>query len=425
MLDVQNPEIKVDEIMQRIQEKVRLRREQSAPPQVGSGPTVPADSSIAFNQLIAQARDLAQVGVNLPEMSRTHGLKRMIAAPVAKAFLRVAQLITRDQRAFNNAMISALQAFDERLAHRALEIADRFDDVGTKHAAFLQRMDEIEGRIRAVQEDQRAHAARLDQLRTALSLQERRLTLLLEEARRRLPGPLDGKQLETFAAELPHVADARYLGFEDAFRGSREEIKERIAIYVPRLKAAQETTGGAPVLDVGCGRGELLEMLRGSGVKASGVDSNGAAIEKCRELQLDATAGDAFDVLAKVPDGSLGGLTALHVVEHLPFELVVRLLDESLRVLRPGGIVIFETPNPTNVLVGASNFYIDPTHRNPVHPQTLHYLFEARGLVQVETLMLHPFPKEMQLPESGSPVARFLNEHFLGPQDYAVIGRRP
>src|ERR1700737_2519203 len=109
MLDVQNPDIKVDEIMQRIQEKVRLRREHAVPRQAGTGAPVPADSLI-FNQLLAQARDTAQVGVNVPPMSRTHGLKRRLAAAVAKAFLRLAQLITRDQRAFNQAVVAALQA---------------------------------------------------------------------------------------------------------------------------------------------------------------------------------------------------------------------------------------------------------------------------------------------------------------------------
>jgi len=413
MLDVQNPDIKVDEIMQRIQEKVRLRREHAVPRQPGTGAPVPADSLI-FNQLLAQARDTAQVGLNVPPMSRTHGLKRKLAASVAKAFLRLAQLITRDQRTFNQAVVAALQALSERLAHDSARTTQRVDELAAKNDA---RMGEVESA-------QRAYDLKLDQLRTALSLQERRLTLLLEEARRRLPEPLDPVQLRTFADELPHLADAGYLGFEDAFRGSREEIKKRVSIYVARLRAAEAGTDKAPILDLGCGRGELLEVLREQGLKASGVDSNTAAVDKCRELELDVLMGDAFEALGKLPEGSLGGLTALHVVEHLPFPLVMKLLDETLRVLRPGGIVIFETPNPNNVLVGATTFYLDPTHRNPVHPQTLRYLLEARGLTQVETMMLHPYPKEMRIPEDTA-VARIFNDYFYGPQDYAVLGRRP
>src|SRR5205807_3907985 len=139
------------------------------------------------------------------------------------------------------------------------------------------------------------------------------------------------------------------------------------------------------------GRGELLEVLRDAGMKASGVDSNTAAIEICRRSNLEVVQGDLFAALAKVPDGSLGAVTALHVVEHIPHSSLLKLLDEAVRVLRPGGIAIFETPNPQNVRVGATTFYLDPTHRNPVHPQTLQFLAQSRGLTQVETLLLHPY----------------------------------
>src|SRR6267378_145682 len=325
MLDVQNPDIKVDEIMQRIQEKVRLRRAETAPPQVGTGAAVPADSSLMLNQLLAQARDLAQVGVNLPPMSRTHGLKRSIATVVARLVLRVAQLITRDQRAFNQAVVATLQAFTERLASDSAQSAQRVEEMFARIGALSPRLAELEA-------ERRAQGLKLDQLRTALSLQERRLTMLLEEARKRLPQPLDAKQLQTLAEELPHVGDAGYLSFEDAFRGSRADVKERVSVYLPKLRAAQAGTAKAPIVDLGCGRGELLETLRQQGLEASGVDNNAAAVEKCRELKLDVTLGDMFEVLGKIPDGTLGGLTALHVVEHLPFPLVLRLLDESLRV---------------------------------------------------------------------------------------------
>jgi len=428
MLDVQNPDIKVDEIMQRIQEKVRLGRKQAAPQQVATAAPVATGPSLIFSHLLAQLRDTAQVGASLPPMSRIHGLKRSLATVVANAFLRMAQLITRDQRTFNQAAIAALQAVIDRLGYDSAETAQRLDEFAAKSAAVAQSLVDLNARLRALEDEaassRRAHGLKLDQLGTAVSLQERRLTVLLEEARRRLPQPLDARQLQTFADELPHVADAGYLSFEDAFRGPREEIKERISIYVPKLRAVEAGTDKAPILDLGCGRGELLEVLREQGLKASGVDSNTAAVDKCRELKLDVVLGDMFEVLGKLPDGSLGGLTAMHVVEHLPFALVLRLVDETLRVLRPGGIAIFETPNPNNILVGATNFYLDPTHRNPVHPRTLQYLFEARGLTQVETMMLHPYAKEICIPEDTA-VARIFNEYFYGPQDYSVLGRRP
>jgi SAM-dependent methyltransferase len=434
MLDVQNPEIKVDDIMQRIQEKVRLQREHAASAPPGTSSPVGPGSSLMFSQLLEPLRATAQVGAALPPMSRTHGVKRKAATLAGKAFLRMAQLITRDQRAFNQAVVEALQALVDQVVPESKRTASRVDELAGKQAAGAQRLDDLDGRLRALEAKtaaldaesaagRKAQGVRIEELRIALSLQERRLTLLLEEARKRLPAPLDKAQLEAFAGELPHVADAGYLAFEDAFRGSREEIKRRVSVYVPRLRAAEAGSASAPILDLGCGRGELLEVLRDEGLKASGVDSNAAAVDKCRELNLDVSLADAFEALHRIPDGSLGALAALHFVEHIPFPLVLKLLDETLRVLRPGGIAIFETPNPRNILVGASTFYLDPTHRNPVHPQTLQYLAEARGLVGVETMALHPYPSEMRVPED-TPIGRFFNEHFLGPQDYAVLGRR-
>lgn len=462
MLDVKNPEIRVDEIMQRIQEKVRNRREVtvSTPPAAPPAAPVaaPLPSSTAILEHITRAREFADAGATVPPMSTIHGLKRSAAQVMAKAFVRMAQLVTRDQRSYNNAIINALQAVVERGAQQdaltqhgqavlarlsdglaaemrareevaaavqrdRAEIATVAKQRGEEAQRLSRRLDALEEKIGAAVDQltqaRQALAEQIGQNRVSIALQERRLTMLLEEVKRRLPQPLDRAQLEGVAKELERVPDGAYLHFEDAFRGSREDIKRRVAEYLPRLRSS------APILDLGCGRGELLEVLRAAGLNARGVDSNRVAIEECRKLQLDATEGDLFDALAKTPDATLGAVTALHVVEHLPFPLQVKLIEESLRVVRPGGVVIFETPNPRNLLVGATNFYVDPTHQNPVHPQTLHYLFEARGLVQVETLPLHPFPKEMRLAETDSGAAKIINEYFFGPQDYAVVGRRP
>ena len=427
MLDIKNPEINVDEIMQRIQEKVRLRQAQSAPANGAPSPS-PAQSPLVFNQLLAQARDSAEVGVTVPPMTRIRGLKRAIAAWVAKIFLRLAQLITRDQRVFNRSIVAMIDALVERLGQHQLHVADelrrdrgQFREVET---AFRGQLGEVDGRLRQLANDGREHGLELSRLRASLTLQERRLTLLLEEAKRRLSDPFDAKQLQSFADQLPRVADARYLHFEDAFRGAREDICRRVSVYVPKFREAGAGTEQSPILDLGCGRGELIEVLRSEGLKARGVDENEAAVEACRALQLDVTRGDMFETLRKLADGSLGGLTALHVVEHLPYPLVLLLLDEALRVLQPGGLLVLETPNPMNILVGASTFYVDPTHRNPVHPQTLRYLCEARGFVQVDTLMLHPYGAEIHVAED-SDVARRFNQYFHGPQDYAVLARRP
>lgn len=258
------------------------------------------------------------------------------------------------------------------------------------------------------------------QLKTELILQERRITLLLEEARKRLPEPFSQEQLQVFADEDKHRLDALYVSFEDQFRGTREDIKELLRVYLPFLRDAGVGSAAMPVLDVGCGRGEWLEVLQEERLVARGLDVNRIMVEQCRQRGFDVALGDVLEYLRNLPDASVGAVTGFHIIEHLPLDRFIKLLDETVRVLKPQGLAIFETPNPHNVLVGSCNFYIDPTHRNPLPSQTVKFLAEARGLCRVEILNLHPFPPAFQV--NGSAVAERFNEYFYGPRDYAVIG---
>lgn len=262
------------------------------------------------------------------------------------------------------------------------------------------------------------------QLRTILFSQERRLGAMLADVRKRLPEPLDRGQLQRLAAEEDHQLDNLYLLFEDEMRGSRPEIQSRLAEYVPHMQQCQAGTAARPILDLGCGRGEWLELLRDSGLQASGVDLNRTFVDYCAQLRLDVTLADAIQDMRARPDRSLGAVTGFHIVEHLPWPVLVEMVDQSVRLLKPGGIAIFETPNPTNLLTGSHYFYLDPTHRNPVPPLLLHFLLEARGLCDVQVLPLHPYPESLQLPPDGLAVTTRFNQHFYGPQDYAVIGRK-
>lgn len=115
-------------------------------------------------------------------------------------------------------------------------------------------------------------------------------------------------------------------------------------------------------------------------------------------------------------------MTGFHIIEHLPFDIIVKLLDETVRVLKPGGVAIFETPNPENVLVGSYTFYLDPTHRNPLPSAVIKFLSEARGLCRVEIVNLHPYPEAFKVEEADLEVAKRFNEYFYGPRDYAMVG---
>jgi O-antigen chain-terminating methyltransferase len=141
-------------------------------------------------------------------------------------------------------------------------------------------------------------------------------------------------------------------------------------------------------------------------------------------MNLDVSDADALALLTKTPTASLGAVTGFHIVEHLPLPYLVSMLKETARTLRPGGIAIFETPNPENVLVGSHTFYLDPTHLKPIPPATLKFFMEAAGLRDVELVFLHPSPAHEQLTTGDPAVGAFLNSRFFGPRDYAVIAHK-
>ncbi|MGI9168335.1 MAG: methyltransferase domain-containing protein, partial [Pyrinomonadaceae bacterium] len=257
------------------------------------------------------------------------------------------------------------------------------------------------------------------QVRSELVLQNQRLTLVLEEARRRLPAPFDEDQLQTLAREETHALDAFYAAFDEYFRGSKEEIKDRLNVYLPIVRAGGIGAASTPILDVGCGRGEWLELLGEEGLTATGVDANRILVAQCRERGLKVIEDDLMNYLRSLPDASLGGISGFHIVEHLPIETLVKLIDETMRVLQPEGVVIFETPNPQNVLVGSCNFYFDPTHRNPLPSQVLKFLLESRGFVGVKILNLNPSDEAPV--EGDSELAKRFNQYFYGPMDYGLV----
>jgi len=215
--------------------------------------------------------------------------------------------------------------------------------------------------------------------------------------------------------------DEFHAAFEDRFRGSRDEIRDRVAIYLPYVRSASAGSAAAPILDLGSGRGEWLEILREQGYVARGVERNRALNDLSMAKGLNVLDGDMFRYLAELPDNSLGAITCFHVVEYLPFDLVLRLFDEIVRVLRHGGLAIVETPNPENLLVGACSFYIDPAHRRPLPAQLLEFIANVRGLVRTEVLPLHPLSPATSM-QGESELDREVSRLLYGPRDYSIIG---
>ena len=217
--------------------------------------------------------------------------------------------------------------------------------------------------------------------------------------------------------------DPFYIAFEDRFRGTRAEIRSRVEVYVPLVAGVKVISPDAPVLDLGCGRGEWLEVLRDQGLPCRGVDLNAISIADCRERGLQVDMLDALGSLKLLADESLGAITSMHLVEHLPFQVVLELLVECRRVLKSGGLLILETPNPENILVGSNHFYLDPTHRNPIPSALLNFAVESAGFGNVSIMNLHP--SELQWPEVRSEMDRYMIQSFFGARDYAVVGYKP
>lgn len=286
------------------------------------------------------------------------------------------------------------------------------------HEQIIARQDALAGELyQDALARQDALAGELHQLRRDTEQLFARLRQELRLAQQQAAGSAPPAQ---HAGAVPARLDGFYAAFEDAFRGERASIKARQAVYLPYLSRFHAGTPSAPVLDIGCGRGEWLELLGENGLVASGVDLNALFVEQCRNHGFEAVHGDALARLAALPAGALGAVTGFHIAEHLAFDTLVGLLDAALRALRPGGVLILETPNPENLLVGALNFYDDPTHRNPLTPQALDFLARQRGFSATEILRLHPYPPAFHVADP-SPLAERFNSLFYGPQDYALI----
>lgn len=233
------------------------------------------------------------------------------------------------------------------------------------------------------------------------------------------------------ASETPTTADPEenlnlddfYIAFENRFRGTPEEIRQRLTVYLPYLEALGREPHRCSALDLGCGRGEWLELLREQGYQGRGLDLNRAMVQHCRDRGLTVIEQPAVEYLRSLPNSSLDIITGFHLIEHLPFPDLMRLFQETRRVLKPGGMAIFETPNPQNLVTASHYFYIDPTHRNPLPSLLAQFLLEYSGLDRVQVLPLHPHPFPIQTghPETDA----VLNEYLRSAQDYSVIGYKP
>jgi 2-polyprenyl-3-methyl-5-hydroxy-6-metoxy-1,4-benzoquinol methylase len=346
------------------------------------------------------------------------------------------------------------QELTEQIERRHQELAEQIGGVHQEQAAGLQALHgELAERIGGVHQEQagalqalraqvmeqiagvqREQAGALQEIRERASRAERNVRRFMHALRdsQRIEGQAEEKA-PAIPTEVPHrngTYQFDYFGFEDRFRGSETDIKGRQRIYVEFFKGLDQ------VLDIGCGRGEFLELLREAGINAIGVDLDLDMVLYCQEKGLEVIRQDAYTYLECLPDESLGGVFAAQVVEHLEPTRIIELVTLCQRKLQSGGVLIFETPNPMCLTVFARSFYMDFSHIRPIHPEAMKFLFESTGFQNVQAKFSGPVEACMRIPPLSAVAAdakavdefnrgiEQLNELLYGFQDYAVIGRK-
>jgi 2-polyprenyl-3-methyl-5-hydroxy-6-metoxy-1,4-benzoquinol methylase len=321
-------------------------------------------------------------------------------------------------------LLPRLEALESIKAANRLQQLDHLD-IGAR----LMRIDQLEIARRLKQFTQLSRTNQLDQTRD--SEQFKAILNRLDALEKMDVGsPQSSQSTRVPALPISEASekldlDSFYVDFEAQFRGSRDEIKQRLRVYEPYLKATAEQRSPDRLMfvDVGCGRGEWLELLSEHDIPSLGIDLNTRMVDTCLQSGYAAKVADAITFLQQQPKASIGGVTGFHIIEHLPFEKLIALFDAAYQALADGGLIIFETPNPENLIIGACNFYYDPTHLHPIVPEVAQFIAKQRGFKDVEIKRLHPFPDDYQMP-GDSVIDKTLNKFLFSSQDYAVIARK-
>jgi len=328
---------------------------------------------------------------------------------------------TRDRDAGGGALVlnAALSALAESMAKRAESMAAREQRYEARTAAIAAEHQDLRVAVGVSQQAALTVKRELDRISAPLAASPASTTLATSPS-----GEAFGSTLDAY----------KYVAFEDQFRGSRDVIKARLESYLPFFE------GASNVLDLGCGRGEFLDLLAARGIAARGIDLNPEMVETCRARGLDVTHADAVGYLSTLEDGALGGIFAAQVVEHLEPGYLLRFLEVSFHKLAPGGRLVLETLNPACWVAFFESYIRDITHVWPLHPETLKYLVIASGFATARIEYRSPVPPQdrlqavmaggdadprvVELVEAFNANVEKLNARMFTHLDYAVIAAR-
>ncbi|MEJ7584351.1 MAG: class I SAM-dependent methyltransferase [Acidimicrobiales bacterium] len=408
----------------------------------GSGSFAPPESpteSPTIDEVrrhVDEAWAVSGAGTHLPADARMRQVKR--------AILLAMRPVTSHQVPFNRELAVAVQGLVGALAHlearidggeRAIETASSrlqasvataeltIDDLADTVSHLTDAVEQLLGRTDDLEQRLSAERAVIRGLRG-------RQDLVLRAARASF-GNGPPERSEVIATLLDRSTEELEAELADAIRGTRDEVRAEVEAFVADVMAIGAI---APVVDLGCGRGEWLEVLRDHGVEAYGVDTSQRAASAAVDRGLDVRVGDGAAHLAGLAESSLAAVTAFHLIERLDSGSLVDLVDRALVALRPGGLLILATANPTALDVGAAELWLDPGARRPVHPRLLELLVLARGFTEAEVRWLRPVDPVTELRmEDFAGVADVraaalvdrLNRVLAGPRAYALVARKP
>jgi 2-polyprenyl-3-methyl-5-hydroxy-6-metoxy-1,4-benzoquinol methylase len=456
-------------VLAEIRQRVRARYPNGS---VSPGATLPDLTPVLHARDAAEGK-VASIGTVNP---RPPGLLNSLTQKIKRLIARALDWHVREQVEFNRAVMTCVQSTIEALneSNRAMaalsarmdafaDEAQQLKDIRAHWAAWRSGWEEkLTGNeitfLRSVAELQAAFQHRVTIMdannreqaksqhanfeaaleRSAKSIQEQ-MWADLDGFRKQLAADLKGmrteyesiihaevrllrqkasltKTVEQVVASAPaDFSNIDWLKFAEKFRGSESSVKERQRMYAVRFQGARN------ILDIGCGRGEMLEVFREANIEAHGIDLNDDSIAICRDKGLRAEKADLFAYLASLADSSLGGIVGCQVVEHLPPERLPELIRLAQLKLRPGATLAIETPNPECLAIFATHFYLDPTHRHPIPPALLSFYLEEGGfgLIQVERLYpaVESMPPVAELPEA-------FRKDFFGSLDYAAFATK-
>ena len=411
----QKPIIDVEQLVNELKERVERERAAGAYADDLSGVSLEVPPST-----LADGFDIGAGGNRIQFRPELAFSSKPVIGPlitlVKKFFVRLLFFVLDDLARQADAAVTRLE-----MALKA-EAAARESGLAARDSALAER----DSAIGAVKIDVRSLSLRADEFEAGIERLQlnARLARLERAVRARATAPASATgaaPASTPAPTPPAGASIDYLAFESRFR-PEETVRERQQAYVEDLRGAER------VVDLGAGRGELVELLNEAGIPAYAVEIEPDFIELMGDKGIEVVAQDAVEHLRSLEPGSLGGIVASHVVEHLPAGAVAELVALAGEKLAEGGTLILETPNPESLVAGSINFHRDLTHRRPIHPDTLVFLCDSAGFASVELRRLSPVSEDERLPvpEDGEleDLVTQLNELLYGYQDYAVVARR-